>query len=226
MKKTMTFITFLIPFIALGSSKAVELLVTDSNGTVLNTTTSKLDLGYSPTPKTISLWLTYNTTEQLAANQSGGFFSGGVVLTSSVPTAAMIFPPSSSSIINPNNQWNPLQIDWDQPSNFSAVQTTFSRGTQAGLQLDGFGRILLMQYVISPGTTINSTGTDFNLSVPVEYASFQYGSASGQTNFTKQPDDYNFTVVPEPTTYVLGTVASGMLAGVGYYRRKKVAKMS
>lgn len=224
MKKSLSILTFFCSFLAVSSLNAVELLVTDSNGNALNTTTNKLDLGFNPTPKTISLWMTYNSSEQATANAAGGLFSGGVILSSSNPTVAMIFPPGSNSVINPNNQWNPIQIDWDQPSNFSAVQTTFSRGTQLGLQLDNTNKILLMQYVISPGSTINPAGTDFVLTVPFTYAAFQYGSSSLQTDFNPQPSNYTFTVVPEPTTYVLGAVASGMLGGVGYYRRKKVAK--
>lgn len=217
-------IALIFSFIVVGNVNAVELLVTDSNGNTLNTTTNKLDLGFTPTPKTISVWLTYNSTEQSTANTAGGLFSGGLSVSSYTPTAAMIFPPASSSVINPNNQWNPTQIFWDQPSNFSTVVATFSRGQQSGLLMDNSMRILLLQFVVSPGSTINSTGSVFNVSVPLAYADFQYGSASGQLSFTNQPIDYQFTVVPEPTTYALGLVASGVLGGVGYYRRKKSVK--
>ena len=222
MKKTLIFIALILSCISIGNAKAVELLITDSNGNALNTTTNKLDLGFNPTPKTISVWLTYSSAEQSAANNNGGLWRGGFIATPNNADIANIFPPSSSSIINPNNQWGAPSYQWDSDTDPRALFVQVSRAAgQVGLQLDNSLRFLVVQLVVSPGKSINSSGTDFIFNVPPE-ATFAYNG--GATAFVPQPQAYSFTVVPEPTTYVLGVVASGMLGGVGYYRRKKLVK--
>lgn len=197
---------------------AVEYLVTDSNGvTVGNSPSDWLDLGHNPTPKTIQLWLTYSGSEQTAANNAGGLMAGGARITPSNASVANIFPPGSSSVINPNNQWNPLQIQFNSLTVPTAVQTTFSRGTNSGLTLGNDMKILLLEFVISPGATINASGTVFSVVVP-STAKFSYGTAFSQTNFTVQPSNLTFTVVPEPSTYVFCSLATFALVGIGLKR--------
>lgn len=203
---------------------AVEFLVTDSNGvTIGNTSSDWLDLGHNPTPKTIQLWLTFNASEQATANAAGGLMGGGARITPSNASVANIFPPGSSSVINPNSQWKALQILFNSLTNPTAIQTSFSRGQDSGLFLGNDMKILLMEYVISPGATINSTGTQFSVVVPTS-ALFKYGTSGSQTVFSTQPSNFTFTVVPEPSTYVFCSLATFTLFGLGF--RKRISQYS
>jgi len=239
-QKYVTFLVFSILFTVVTTTSAVEYLVTDTSGNVIDNS-NPLNLGNNPSPKTIRLWMTYNDTERTATNANGGgLMGGGARFTSNDSMVAAIVGPGSSAVTNPVNQWvNPLTIQFNSsnPNPPSIMQASFTRGTQSGLVLDptvsGIGKILLLEVLITPGPTINPSGTQFTIVSP-SGAPMSYGSSSQQyyygaipplgQSIGTQPANYTFTVVPEPTTYVLGAVASGMLGGVGYYRRKKVAK--
>jgi len=210
-------------------TEAVEFLITDQNGIALNDTTNKLNLGDSASPKTVKLWLTYNTTELNAANMSGGLFSGGARFTpqnSQVATVAR----GAGQVVNPSSQWNPFTVTYlpISPTSYpTAMQVEFSRlNGQSGLTLPATMQFLLAEIVISPGPSMNSTGTQFTVVVPLSQAPIIYGTAGSQQVFGTQPLNYTFTVVPEPTTIALGAVATAMLGGVGFYRRKKAVKSS
>jgi len=217
----------------------VEYLVTDTSGNVVNNLTP-LDLGSNPQAKTIQLWLTYNDTERTAANANGGGLMGGAArFTSANSYAAAILPPAASAVTNPGNKWSDVVVQFNtptapQPSNI--MQASFTRGSSAGLVLDptvsGVGRILLLELLITPGSQISTAGTQFTIVSPSN-APFNYGSSTDLKYFGPppvgsgvgtQPINYTFTVVPEPTTYALGAVATAMLGGVGFYRRKKAVK--
>ena len=226
-----TYNWFLCLLLVLSTSylSAVEVIFTDTNGNPLNTTTNKLDLGYSPTAKTVQLWLTYNDTERTTINNAGGLYAGGGILTPQFANIANVFPGPSAPVTNPGNKWSTITTNFNSQSNPTILGATFTQGAgQSGLALpptvSGSGRFLLLEYLISPGANISSSGTDFTYQINTNYAVYSYGTSSGVTPFNPQPNGYTFTVVPEPTTYVLGAVASGMLGGVGYYRRKKLAK--
>ena len=220
--------SFLLCFVV-SSTKAVEYLVTDTTGNVINTSNA-LNLGDNPLPKTIQLWMSYTDAERNLANPAGGLYMGSAIFTPNNAQVANIFPPDGSAFTNPSSQWNPFTVLFNSLTNPTATRVQFNRGStpsQTGIQLPatsgGTGRVLLLEALISPGANINPTGTTFVVN-PFASSPFRYGSPS--TSFTDfvQPTTYSFTVVPEPTTYVLGAVASGMLGGVGYYRRKKLAK--
>ena len=224
-------LTYLLLVFSASRLSAVELLITDSSGNALNTTTNKLNLGDSPTPKVIQLWLTYDDTERTTVNNAGGLYSGGGILTPSDAQVANVFPGPSAPVTNPGNKWNTVTTNFNSQTNPSILGATFTQGAgQSGLTLPptvaGSGRFLLLEYLVSPGANINPNGTNFIYTVNTNYAVYSYGTASSITPFNPQPSPsgYTFTVVPEPTTYVLGAVASGMLGGVGYYRRKKSVK--
>jgi len=230
-------IALLVIFLSLVSSaSAVEYLITDTSGNALNTTTNVLNLGDNPTPKTIQIWLTYNDTERTVANTNGGLYSGGARIT---PANTAIAVPSAP-FTNPSNQWNPFNPQPNIPSNPTIYQVTFSRGASnpdptlsVGIQLpatvNGVGKFLLFEATVTAGSNVNPIGTNFTIA-SVATAPFRYGTAnlapSGPIAFSLQPQNYVFMVVPEPTTYALGAVATAMLGGVGFYRRKKSVKSS
>jgi hypothetical protein len=205
------------------STQAVEILVTDMSGNSLNTTTNKLDLGNSPTPKTVKLWMTYSSAEATTANTAGGLFSGGVIITPANSSIATIIPPQSSAFTNPNNQWESISSIFNGSTN---VGVSFTQGTsKTGLTLNSSGgQILLLEVLISPGPSMSPTGTNFSFTANPSYAVFSYGTQTNIQGFNPQPTSFVFTVVPEPTTYALGAVATAMLGGVGFYRRKKAVK--
>jgi hypothetical protein len=224
-----TYLSSLLLFFVVTSTQAVEYLVTDTNGNVINTSNA-LNLGDNPVPKTIQLWMSYTDAERNLANPAGGLYMGSAIFTPDNAQVANIIPPDGSAFTNPSSQWNPFTVQFNHASNPTSVRVQFNRGStpgQTGLQLPatsgGTGRVLLLEALISPRANINPTGTTFAIN-PFGSSPFRYGSPS--TSFTDfaQPTTYSFTVVPEPTTYILGVVATGMLGGVGYYRRKKVAK--
>jgi len=236
MKRT-GFLSALIFLVATSYASAVEYLVTDTSGNTIDTTNA-LDLGQAPVAKTIQVWLTYTDAERNLANPAGGLFSGGARLTPANAQVANIFPGPSTPYTNPGSQWNPFNTQFNSLTVPTVSQITFSRGStntdptqSVGIQLpattSGVGKLLLFEALISPGATINPSGTNFTM-IPVSTAPFRYGTAATSlTAFAVQPNGagYTFTVVPEPTTYALGAVATAMLGGVGYFRRKKVAKV-
>jgi len=214
--------------IAFSSTDAVEFLVTDTNGNTLNTT-NKLDLGSSsPSPKTIQLWLTYTDAERTTTNNGGGLFQGAVIATPANAQVANFLPPGTSAVTNPGGQWNPISIQFNSLTTPTILGVSFSRGSQAGIVLPptsgGTGKVLLLEYLVSPGPQISSTGTDIVFNVNNSYGLFGYGTSTASIIYNPQPQAYTISVVPEPTTYALGAVATAMLGGVGFYRRKKAVK--
>lgn len=204
----------------------VEYLVTDTNGTQLGGSTSnQLDLGHNPVPQTIQVWMTYSAAEQTTANTAGGLFAGGVLLNYANPRIALT-PLGTSSFTNPNSIWAVSQSLWVAGSTGTAnypqyYQTTFNRGQNQGLTLDGTLKILVAEFVVSPGDAINPSGTTVSLTVPGS-AKFKYGTPSLTTQFAVQPSLYSFTVVPEPSTYVFASLATGVLSFLGYRRRPTI----
>jgi hypothetical protein len=223
MKSNVFLLLSLLVFLNCNSLFGVEYLVTDTNGTQLGGSTSnQLDLGHNPVPQTIQVWMTYSAAEQTTANSAGGLFSGGVLLNYANPRIALT-PLGAGSFTNPNSIWSLQQTLWAAGSTGTAnypqyYQASFNRGTNSGLTLDGTLKILVAEFVVSPGDAINSTGTTVSLTVPGT-ALFKYGSSSSNTAFSTQPSTYNFTVVPEPSTYVFVSLATGVLSFMGYRRR-------
>jgi len=223
-----------ILFCLVSSANAVEYLITDTNGNALNSTTNKLDLSNS-TSKVIQVWLTYNDADRNLANPAGGLFSGGARITPSDSNQPTQVAVPAAPFTNPSNQWNPFNPQPNSPTNPTVYQVTFSRGgtnpdptLSVGIQLpatvSGAGKFLLFEATITAGANLNATGSTFTVA-PVSTAPFRYGTGSTSlVAFTLQPQAYTFMVVPEPTTYALGAVATAMLGGVGFYRRKKAVK--
>ena len=224
-------LAFLMVLAIAPSANALEFLITDSNNNPLTSAAgaNPLNLGDNPVQQTIKVWVTYNSTDQSTYNNAGGLLGGTVLMSFSnvrnpleSPVGAFIFGPYGTNpgfITNSNSQFTP---GFTTAANSSQVQVTFNTGTNPGIQLPS-NQFLLFTAVIAPGATINSQGTNVVVNNPSS-GLFRYGSPSAPVSISPSPSPYNFTVVPEPATYVLGAVASGMLGGVGYYRRKKVAK--
>jgi hypothetical protein len=102
---------------------------------------------------------------------------------------------------------------------------TFNTNQNPGIQLPNT-QFLLFTAVISPGSSINPSGTNVRVSNPSS-GTFKYGIPTNPISISgtpPAPSNYDFLVVPEPTTYALGAVATAMLGGVGFYRRKKAVK--
>jgi hypothetical protein len=223
MKFKQFLIYFSFMFLNTNALMSIEFLVTDTNGTQLGGSTSnQLDLGHSPVPKTIQVWMTYSSAEQSTANAAGGLFSGGALLDYNNPRIALT-PLGSGSFTNPNNIWTVSQTLWAAGTNGTDnypqyYQASFNRSLNPGISLDGTLKILVAEFVVSPGDAINAAGTLVSLTVPGS-ANFKYGSASGQTAFAIQPSLYTFTVVPEPSTYVFCSLATFALVGIGLKRR-------
>ncbi|MFM7317332.1 MAG: hypothetical protein ACKO5E_10325, partial [bacterium] len=192
-QKYVTFLVSSLLLTYLSSTSAVEYLVTDVGGNVIDNS-NPLTLGNDPSPKTIRLWMTYNDTERTATNANGGgLMGGGARFTSNNSLVAAIIGPNTSAVSNPGNQWvNPLTVQFNSstPNPPSIMQASFTRGTQSGLVLDptvgGTGRILLLEVLITPGPNINPTGTQFTIVSP-SGAPLSYGSSAQQYYYGAAP---------------------------------------
>ncbi|MFM7591969.1 MAG: hypothetical protein ACKO85_09270, partial [Isosphaeraceae bacterium] len=113
-QKYVTFLVSSLLLTYLSSTSAVEYLVTDVGGNVIDNS-NPLNLGNDPSPKTIRLWMTYNDTERTATNANGGgLMGGGARFTSNNALVAAIIEPKESAVTNPGNQWvNPLTVQFN-----------------------------------------------------------------------------------------------------------------
>jgi len=87
-----------------------------------------------------------------------------------------------------------------------------------------FGYYIIGQVLISPGSTINPTGTVVTVG-KVSGANWAYFDTNNNlATLTLTPSTFQFTVVPEPSTIAMGLISGISLMATGFYRRRQVKK--
>lgn len=218
----------------------LEYIVTNTVGgynTPLNTTTNKLDLGDNPVAKTIYVYIKYSQAEANLVNDTGGtgsfaagLYGGSFKLTFATTTVAGV--NSSSDITRGSSN----TLNWASfTPNISPATTTpqsiFNQGavapllTMADPGVGNFGYYIIGQVLISPGSTINPTGTVVTVG-KVSGANWAYFDTNNNlATLTLTPSTFQFTVVPEPSTIAMGLISGISLVATGFYRRRQL-KMS
>ncbi len=211
---------------------ALEYIVTSSVGgynTPLNNTTNKLDLGDNPVAKTVYVYMKYSQAEALQINvPNGGLQGGSFKLTFGSATVAGV----NSALDITRGPSNTLAWTVFTPTvapTTTTPQAIFNQGL-AGTLLNvidpgagNFGYYIIGQVLISPGSTINPTGTTVTVA-KVGGASWSYFDTSGNPQvLAVSPSTFQFTVVPEASTIAMGLVSVVSLVSTGLYRRR-VAK--
>ena len=228
--------------ISSSTANALEYYVTDVQGNSLAGGT--LDLGQNPISKTVYVYLKYTQAEANTINGVGtsgpnqaGLFSGSFQLNFANSGIALV--NTSSNIAQgtyltglSSLQWTPsLQIPSSGVQNAKALFTATSSPNPRyavpnpiSPATDGY--IQIGQVVISPGATVNPSGTLVTLGMPSggTWISSNTNSTSRNTIWAT-PTALTFTVVPEPSTIAMGLISGISLVATGFYRRRQV-KMS
>lgn len=230
----------LLSLVAISSTDvdALEYVVTDTLGgynNPLNTTTNKLNLGDNPVAKTVYVYIKYSQAEANIINDvngtgtlnpNPGLYGGSMQMTFSAPTIAGV-KLSSDITRGPNG----TTLNWDTftptvPPASASPRVSFNQGLTAPYLsvtdpgAGNFGYYVISQVVISPGTSINSSGTNVQVSKNLPTGA-SWTAVDKENNIIQlgAPTVFNFTVVPEASTWAMGVVSFVTMLSALHRRR-------
>jgi len=198
------------------TSKALEVYATATPSLAapaLNTTTNPLVMADSSTA-TVYIWLSYSAAERSTINTDGGLFGGGFQLPLSNPTWANIVSASDIQEADANGG-----INWGSFSSTTPPPPAAAFFSLGGFALPDQAAILVAK------ATITSNVYSGTPSLASLAANPTAGNEWYTVNLTQLNPTYSqFNVVPEPSSYVLASIACVMFGVVA--KRKKSRQVS